>query len=107
MTLTTRPVQTTQSGPPVTDKRSGRTPNRPVNSGVFGKRLKHSGLTIRGGRNTGFIALAAELPAAVLADLLAIDVVTATRWAGYAKRDWNDYLAIRHANPNPRDTAAP
>jgi hypothetical protein len=27
-----------------------------------------------------------ELPAAVLADLLAIDIVTATRWAQYAKR---------------------
>lgn len=59
----------------------GRTPDRPVDSGGFGKRLKRSGLTIRGGRNTGLIGLAAELPAAVLADLLAIDIVTATRWA--------------------------
>jgi hypothetical protein len=76
----------------------GRTPDRPVDLGAFGARLKRSGLTIRGGRNTGLIGLAAELPAAVLADLLAIDVVTATRWAGYAKRDWNDFLAIRHAD---------
>ncbi|ARV80668.1 hypothetical protein MOKP4_48400 [Mycobacterium avium subsp. hominissuis] len=75
----------------------GRTPDRPVNSGVFGKRLKHSGLTIRGGRNTGLITMAAELPGAVLADLLAIDIVTATRWAAYAKRDWNQYLATRKA----------
>jgi hypothetical protein len=30
-------------------------------------------------------------------DLRVWDIVTATRWAGYAKRDWNDFLAIRHA----------
>lgn len=74
----------------------GRTPDRPVDAGVFGKRLKRSGFTIRGGRNTALIGLAAELPAAVIADLLAIDIVTATRWAQYAKRDWSDYLAARH-----------
>ncbi|WP_225337307.1 hypothetical protein [Mycobacterium intracellulare] len=87
--------------PPTPDRLlfPGRTPDRPVNAGAFGKRLKRSGLTIRGGRNTGLIGLAAELPSAVLADLLAIDIVTATRWAGYAKRDWNDFLAVRHANP--------
>jgi hypothetical protein len=51
-----------------------------------------------GGRNTVLVGLAADLSAAVLADLLAIDIVTATRWAGYAKRDWNDYLAARHAD---------
>lgn len=73
----------------------GRTPNRPVDAGGFGKRLKQIGLTIRGGRNTALIGLAAELPAAVLTDLLAIDIVTATRWAGYAKRDWNDFVAAR------------
>jgi hypothetical protein len=50
------------------------------------------------GLRVDLIGLAAELPAAVLADLLAIDIVTATRWAGYAKRDWNDYLAVRRAD---------
>jgi hypothetical protein len=32
----------------------------------------------------------------ILADLLGIDIVTATRWAGYAKRDWQTYLASKH-----------
>lgn len=52
--------------------------------------------------------LAAELPAAALADLLAIDVTTATRWAGYAKRDWHDYLAARraHAEQQPPELLA-
>ena len=96
-----RPTRRSTLPEPLTPDRllfPGRTPDRPVDSGGFGKRLKRSGLTIRGGRNTGLIGLAAELPAAVLADLLAIDIITATRWAGYAKRDWNDYLAARHAD---------
>ncbi|MGK2881781.1 MAG: hypothetical protein ACSLE6_13640 [Mycobacterium sp.] len=84
----------------------GRTPNRPVDAGGFGKRLKNNGFTIRGGRNTALIGLAAELPAAelpaaVLADLLAIDAGTATRRSKYAKRDWNDYLAERHGHARP------
>ena len=67
-----------RADPPVPDGLlfPGRTPHRAVHPGSFGKRLKRSGLTIRGGRNTALIALAAGLPAAVLADLLAIDVTT-------------------------------
>ncbi|CDO10463.1 hypothetical protein C1S82_01545 [Mycolicibacterium cosmeticum] len=75
----------------------GRTPHRSVDAGGFGKRLKRSGLTIRGGRNTALVGLAAELPAVVVSDLLGIDIVTATRWAKYAKSDWAGYLAARHA----------
>lgn len=78
----------------------GRTPDRPVDTGGFGKRLKRSGLTIRAGKNTALLGLAAELPAAVLADLLAIDVGTATRWATYAKTEWNDYIAARTSGDN-------
>lgn len=73
----------------------GRTPDRPVNAGGFGKRLKRIGITVRGGRNTAFLGLAAELPAPVIADLLAVDIVTANRWAHYAKREWGDYLVAR------------
>lgn len=73
----------------------GRTPARPVDAGMFGQRLKQHGISFRGGRNTALISLAAELPAAVLADLLAVDIITATRWAGYAKRDWHLYISHR------------
>lgn len=75
----------------------GRTPNRPVGAAIFGKRLKRLGIDARGGRNTAFIRLAADLPAAVIADLLAVDPITATRWAKYSKRDWLDYVAERDA----------
>ncbi|WP_284235593.1 hypothetical protein [Mycobacterium antarcticum] len=85
----------------------GRTPDRPVDAAGFGKRLKRIGLTIRGGRNTALIGLAAELPAAVLADLLAIDIITATRWAAYAKKDWIDYVATRVADATQPPAATP
>ena len=39
------------------------------------------------------MALAADLPAAILADLLGLHINTAVRWATYARRDWADYLA--------------
>jgi hypothetical protein len=41
----------------------------------------------------------------VLTALLAIDIVTATRWAGYAKRDWNDFRAARHADAQQQPAA--
>ncbi|TQM78165.1 hypothetical protein FHX81_0419 [Saccharothrix saharensis] len=43
----------------------------------------------------GAAALRADLPAAVLADLLGLHVNTAVRWVTYARRDWTDYLALR------------
>jgi DNA-directed RNA polymerase specialized sigma24 family protein len=41
------------------------------------------------------VTLAADLPAAVVADLLGIHEATATRWAHRARRDWYTYLAQR------------
>ncbi len=43
------------------------------------------------------VALAADLPAAILADLLGLHVNTAVRWVTYARRDWTGYLAARTA----------
>ena len=41
------------------------------------------------------LALAAELPASVLADLTGISVGTAERWSQWAKRDWAAYVGQR------------
>ena len=76
----------------------GRTPNRPVDAGLFANRLKRHGITPRAGRNTALIRLASELPTAVLADLPAVDIATFTRWAGYAKSDWQTYVAERQVS---------
>ncbi|MGB7359492.1 MAG: hypothetical protein WA944_16515 [Mycobacterium sp.] len=56
---------------------------------------ENSGIEARGGCNTACAHLAAA--AAVLAELLAVDPITATRWAKYSKRDWLGYVAERDA----------
>jgi hypothetical protein len=54
------------------------------------------------GRGVGLLshrlALAAELPASVLADLTGISISTAERWSQWAKRDWTSYLGQRAAD---------
>ncbi|WP_371097044.1 hypothetical protein [Streptomyces sanglieri] len=37
----------------------------------------------------------ADLPASVLADFTGTSISNATRWAGYARRDWFAYIASR------------
>jgi hypothetical protein len=46
-------------------------------------------------RSAALIDLAADLPAAVLADLLGVHINTAVRWVRRSKRDWASYLAAR------------
>lgn len=50
----------------------------------------------------GALALAAELPAAVLADLTGISVSTAERWSQWARRDWAAYVG-QHTADDRRD----
>jgi hypothetical protein len=65
---------------------------------LFGVRLRQYGINAHAGRNTARLALAAELPAAVLADLTGISVSTAERWSHWAKRDWAAYVGQRTAD---------
>ena len=48
------------------------------------------------------LALAAELPASVLADLTGISISTAERWSQWAKRDWTSYIASEPLTSRPR-----
>jgi hypothetical protein len=48
------------------------------------------------------MALAADLPAAIIADLLGMHINTAIRWVRYAGRDWADYLATRAAEQDKK-----
>jgi hypothetical protein len=70
----------------------------PPDAGTFGARLLRHGITPRAGRNTAMVTLAGDLPAAVLADLIGIHDVTATRWAQRTKSDWHSYLAQRRTD---------
>ena len=95
----------------------GLSSTRPENSGwlfpgarpgahVYPGRLatalnQKAGIYVRPGRGAALIALAADLPAPVLAELLGLSVTTATRWSALAARDNADYVAARIAAPRP------
>lgn len=73
-------------------------PGPPRCGRLFGVRLQRHGINAHAGRNTARLALAAELPASVLADLAGISISTAERWSQWAKRDWVAYVGQRAAD---------
>jgi len=73
-------------------------PSAPSSGYAFGVRLRRYGIDAHAGRNTGRLALAAELPASVLADLTGISINAAERWSHWAKRDWATYVGQRAAD---------
>lgn len=73
----------------------GKTAGHHLTTKHLGNELARHGLDTRAARNTALITLAADLPAAVLAELFGLNVHTAERWTSYAKRDWTSYLAAR------------
>ena len=80
----------------------GQSPARPAVDVLFGVRLHRYGIDAHAGRNAGRLALAAELPASVLADLTGISISTAERWSQWAKRDWAAYVGQRAADDRER-----
>ena len=59
------------------------------------------GLRVRPARTAALCALAADLPAPVLADLLGLHITIAVRWAHIVRRGWTGYLAARKAQVTP------
>jgi hypothetical protein len=76
----------------------GRVPEQPIDNHSLTNRLNRHGISARPARNGALMALAADLPAAIIADLLGMHINTAIRWVRYAGRDWADYLAARAAD---------
>lgn len=58
-------------------------------------RLRALGVDPRADRNTALGQLAAEVPAAVLADMLGLHINTAINWANDTAGDWTNYAAAR------------
>ena len=73
----------------------GQVPGRHLTVNGLVRQLNDHGIQARASRNAALISLAADLPAAVLADLLGMHINTAVRWTHRAKRDWSSYLAAR------------
>lgn len=86
-------------GNPTTWIFPGQVPGRHLAVGGLVRQLNDHGIQARISRSAALINLAADLPAAVLADLLGMHINTAVRWAHRAKRDWTSYLAARTENP--------
>ncbi|MGH3687352.1 MAG: hypothetical protein ACRDSM_20350 [Pseudonocardiaceae bacterium] len=71
----------------------GLLPGRPLTAARLGERLRTLGIHAQPGRRAALTSLAAQLPAAVLAELLNLHPTTAVRWVRDAGGDWNRYTA--------------
>jgi hypothetical protein len=81
----------------------GGLPGRPITASRLGQRLNILGIYAMAGRRAALTDLAAQLPAAVLADLLHLAPGTAVRWMHEAGANWNRYAAdlARSRNHQP------
>jgi hypothetical protein len=81
----------------------GGMPGRPITAARLGERLRALGIRPLPGRRAALIDLAAQLPAAVVADLLHLSPGTAVRWMKQAGGDWTRYAAeiARSRNHQP------
>jgi len=71
----------------------GGKPGQPITPSRLGERLRALGIRAMPGRRAALIDLAAQLPAAILADSLNLSPGTAVRWMHQAGADWNRYAA--------------
>jgi hypothetical protein len=71
----------------------GALPGRPLTPARLGARLSKLGIHTRAGRRAALLHLAAQLPAAVLADLLNLSAGAAVGWVNNAGGDWSRYAA--------------
>jgi acyl carrier protein len=73
----------------------GRQAGAPQHPEHVRRRLGNLGIDCRSQRNAALLQLAAEVPAAVLADTLGLHPSTAVRWTKAAGGDWTRYAAQR------------
>ena len=73
----------------------GRQAGQPQHPEHLRRRLKALAINCRAQRSAALMQLAAEVPAAILADTLGITPRTAVRWAAEAGGNWTTYAAQR------------
>ena len=84
----------------------GASPARPMAAHTLGTRLRTLGVPPRLARNTALMDLANQLPAPVLAQLLGLHIITATRWTQEAGNNRPSYAA-HTARANATRTTQP
>ena len=95
LTLITDGKPYTGTGSPATGKWlfPGLLPGQPITPARLSARLNAIGIPVRAARRAALTDLAAQVPAAVLADALGIHPTTAVHWTRDAGSDWNRYAA--------------
>ena len=82
----------------------GGLPGKPITASQLGERLRALGIYAMPGRRAALTDLAAQLPAAVLSDLLHLSAGTAeSRWTHDAEHTWAAYAAAvapGHTSPD-------
>jgi hypothetical protein len=78
----------------------GGLPGRPARDGLYRALHAHLPVHLRRARSAALAALATDIPAAVLAHLLDLNINTAIAWANYPQHDWSTYLAARTTSGN-------
>ena len=78
----------------------GLLPGQPITAARLSARLNAIGIPVRAARRAALTGLAAQVPAAVLADALGIHPTTAVSWTHDAGSDWNRYAAELARNRN-------
>ncbi|MCA1674301.1 MAG: hypothetical protein LC799_19640, partial [Actinobacteria bacterium] len=83
----------------------GLLPGHPITASRLADRLRALGIPTQAARRAALIDLAAQLPAAVLADLMNLHPTTATNWVHQAEGTWTNYAAelARTRNHQPRE----
>lgn len=71
----------------------GRQPGSALTEDALAQRLHALGISPRQGRSTALFALAADVPAAILAKTLGIHVQAAIQWQKISGGDWTAYAA--------------
>lgn len=73
----------------------GVRPGQPLSRKAFGDQLARRGVKVGPARTTALVALAAELPPPVLAELPDVHIHTALKWTHHAQRDGSAYRTAR------------
>jgi len=86
---------------------AGGAPGRHVTANSLWVRLNGVGVVLRAARNAAMLQLAAEIPAPILADLLNLHPIIATRWVKAARGDWASYVGERNStlDTDPRKSS--
>lgn len=83
----------------------GALPGRHLRADTIATRTTESlGVQIRPARNAALCALAQDIPAPVLAQVLGLGIEAAERWSNLVKPDWSAYLAARDQRSPGRST---